>query len=435
MKEKSTLTLKAIFILSCLGLVFMAAGIFAWGFYQPESPGTRVSQPRPVKFLTIEKRAALEKRTFPGLVHAAGETNLAFRVGGPLHAFGVVTGQKVKKGEVIARIDPRDFNVTITRLNAALEEASANLKAMENGARKEDIAALEAQVASANANLMRSQSQLNRFDQLIGQQFITTAQHDQAVADFKTCKAAYETAIQNLEKAKNGARKEDVLAAKARIKQLSASLEAGTHALTDTFLTAPFDGIINNRFVEKYETIKAGQPIVSLLDMEAIDVKVVIPEEMMLKRAVFTKISCILDAYPGMVFPASIKELGLKTSKANQSFPLTVSLNIPGKIEIQPGMTASLEIEYPQEDSATPGILLPAGSVFADSGGQAWVWKIDPVTHTVSGICITTDRIKEDKVMVMTGLHSGDLIVTAGARFLIQGQAVRLLEDSKGYKK
>jgi RND family efflux transporter MFP subunit len=252
------------------------------------------------------------------------------------------------------------------------------------------------------------------------------------VADFTNSKAAYDTAVQTLEKAKKGARAEDIHAAKAKIKQLKASLAAGKYALKDTVLKAPFNGIVNSRFVEKYETIGTDQPIVSLLDFASVDVKTAIPEQMMLKRSVFTKISCTLEAYPGRVFPASIKELGLKTDTANQSFPLTVSLDMPSGIDIQSGMAASLTIEYPREDLQNLEFLLPSTAVFSDSNGHACVWKVDPQTFKVSKVLIKASRVKEDAVFVTAELHPGDRIVTAGARFLIPDQKVHLLNHSQG---
>lgn len=415
-----------------LGIIFMGVGFFTWDRQCSESRETAAVLPRPVKSIVVQDRPGLETRSFPGLVHAAGETNLAFRVGGILEEFNVVTGQKVKKGQVIARMDTRDFHLNILRLEAALEEARVTLEAMEKGARKEDIAALTAQVNARKANFERSRKQLERSDKLFSNQFVTTAQHDQAVADFTTQKSSYEADVQVLEKAKRGARKEDILAMKARIKQLTAGLAAGQNSLEDTQLKAPFDGIVNQRFVEKYETIATGQPIVSLLDFKTVDVKTAIPEEILLKRAVFKGISCSLDAYPGKVFVAVIKELGLKTSTANQSFPLTVSLIIPETLDVQPGMSASLEIQYSPKALGDPGFLLPSSAVFSDSDGAASAWKIDPVTRMVSKIQLKTDRVKADQILVLEGLHAGDRIVTAGARFLIQGQPVCLLKGSEG---
>lgn len=104
-----------------------------------------------------------EIRSFPGLVKAASDTKLAFRVGGPLIQFDVRIGQRVVKGDVIARIDPRDFEINVMRLTATLDEARANLKAMRVGARAEDIALLEADLRAAQARLTEAKNSHKRY--------------------------------------------------------------------------------------------------------------------------------------------------------------------------------------------------------------------------------------------------------------------------------
>ncbi len=422
-------------MIGLVGLCLGAAGLTA-GFLKSQDPGVLSGEPaitaaRPVKSMVIQTRPDLEKRTFPGLVEVANETRLAFRVNGTLHELNPAIGQSVKKGDLIARLDPRDFELNIQRIDASLDEAQATLRAMESGARKEDIAALTAQTDAARANLERSKKQLGRLNMLIKQQVITKSMHDQGVADYKTSKASYDAAVQNLEKARNGARQEDIDAARARIRQLEANLSAARYALEDTRLTAPFDGIINQKFIENYETVAAGHPVISIMDVSTVDVKTAIPEEVMLKRNEFNTLSCQLDAYPEIVFEARIKELGLKTNTANQSFPLTVTLTMPAPLDIQPGMTASLTIAY-AEHRNDQAIYLPAAAVFADNDGTPCAWKIDPETHRVSKVAIQTRGVKDAGLIVTAGLNAGERVVTAGARFLTGGQKVRIMEGAQG---
>lgn len=419
-----------------IGIALGAAGLAA-GFLDTrplsgpaaDRPG---APPRPVKSVVVQSSRNMEKRTFPGLVQSANETRLAFRVSGILNEMNGSAGRKVKKGDLIARLDPRDFEINIRQIQAALDEAAAALAAMETGARKEDIAALTARVNAARADFERSEKQMARLDMLIKAQVITRTMHDQGVADVKTSRAAWEAAVQTLEKARNGARKEEIQAAVARVRQLEARLTAARYALSDTRLTAPFDGVVNRKFVENFETVAAGHPVISLLDVSRVDVKTAIPEEVLLNRTRFVHISCTMDAYPGRVFDARIAELGLKTDTANQSFPLTVSLDVPEGIDIQPGMTASVTIEYPRTGRAGTPVRLPSTAIFADSGGTAWAWKIDPDTGCVARTPVCVERISGAELAVTAGLNPGDRIVTAGARFLQDGRKVRIMDDHKG---
>lgn len=137
-----------------IGVVFIVGGGLFWGFGATAREVEETEQVvRPVKTISLSETTFMETRSFPGLVNAARETNLAFRVSGPLVAFDVRIGRHVDAGDVLARIDPRDFEINRTRLEAAMGEDRASLKAMRTGARGEDIARLEAQISAARARL------------------------------------------------------------------------------------------------------------------------------------------------------------------------------------------------------------------------------------------------------------------------------------------
>lgn len=102
----SMILVSALVVLGCTG--------------SPEKSSDNMDAARPVKSMVVRSESPLEVRTFPGVVKAARETELAFRVSGPLIAYDIRVGQKVAKGDVIARIDPRDFKVAVSKVSAAL---------------------------------------------------------------------------------------------------------------------------------------------------------------------------------------------------------------------------------------------------------------------------------------------------------------------------
>lgn len=382
---------------------------------------------RPVKSMIIQSNETIGKRSFPALIKVAKEVDLAFRVGGPIKEFNAVTGQKFRKGEIIARIDSRDFKIQILRLNAALDGARASLKAMKKGARQEDIASLTADLQAAAARLEKSKKELARSKKLIAQSFTTQSSHDMVVEQYKLANSAFKASTQNLKKAKKGARTEDIEVAKAEIKQLNADLSAARNALEDTMLKAPFDGVINKKYMESYENISPGEPIVSLLDFSTVEINTSIPEEIMLKRSFFKKMYAVIDAYPQKKISSELTEIGLKTAKSNQSFPLTAVLNIPQGLDIKPGMTATLYIEYGLDKDEAEGYALPVAALFSDLDGNSSAWKVND-DMTISPLKLTTGQIRDEKIIVHSGLSIGDRIVTAGTRFLMDGQIVRLME-------
>ena len=418
-----------IWIFICIAVAGLTFSYFAHTHERLKTGTDSVVQVRPVKYMVVKEYSRQNARTFPGLVREAGETRLAFRVGGTLQKLDVVKGQRVKKGDTLAVIDPRDYNINLARLKASLEEANASFAAMAAGAREEDIASLSAQVTAAKANLEQSRKNWERLERLVKENFVSRSQYDAATADLSAVQARHDAAVQELKKARTGARAEDIAAAKARIKQLKASIKAAEYALGDTVLRAPFDGIINQKPVENFEAVAPGQHIVSLLDFSTVDVHTDIPEEMVLKRKSFNKIAVVLDAYPRRIFQSTIKELGLKTDQANQSFPLAVSLSMPADLDIQPGMTASIMITYSDnKPDSSRNIMIPATAVFSNEKGDVCTWKIDTETLTLSEVKVTVKGIHGDFITVTNGLTDGDHIVTAGARFLTRHQKIKLIQ-------
>jgi RND family efflux transporter MFP subunit len=417
-------------LLSIAGLLLVSFLTCAWVFRSiPSKEIVEIKVVKPVKSIVIKKYKAIGKRSFPALIKVAKEADLAFRVGGPIKEFNGLVGQKFKKGEIIARIDPRDFEVRILRLNAALEGAKASISAMIKGARQEDVEALFAKLESSKARLHTSKKQLQRSKKLLSQSFTTQAAHDQVVEHYKLARYAYNASTQNLKKAKSGARVEDVQVAVAKIKQLNADIEAAKNALEDTKLKAPFDGILNKKYMESFETISPGRPIVSLLDFSTVEINTSIPEEMMLKRRSFSNIYAIIDAYPHIKIDSKVSEIGMKTTGNNQSFPLTAVLNVHEGLDIKPGMTATLFVEYGLGDKIKKGYRIPVSALFADIDGNSCAWKVNS-NMKVTSVKLTTGPIRGGNIAILDGLSADDRIVTAGARFLMEGQSVRLMEET-----
>jgi len=357
------------------------------------------------------------------------ETKLAFRVDGPLVELSGSIGRYVEQGEVIARIDDRDFKVNLNRLVSVKKEAQAHFTAMKAGARGEDLARLEADLAAARARMQNARMDFKRYKALFEEQVIAQAQYDGVKMAFDTASANVESITQQLNKARNGARKEDIRATQARIQRMGLDVEAAENALEDTALRAPFDGYISCRHVENHENVRAGDPVISLLDMSTVEVHTVVPEEFIIRRSAVSGIYCILEAYPDKRFRASIKEIGKKTGDTGQSYPLTVVLSVPPGCVVEPGMAATVHVAIEQSGNLEQRLLVPVGAVFADDEGNSCVWLIPPDTMAVTRVRVTTGDLSGNTITIQSGLTQGDRIVAAGARFLRDGQTITILKS------
>ena len=128
---------------------FLLLGTSSCGRKKEEPPAREVV--RPVKMLIVAAAGTGREFRFPGRVRVSRRVELSFKVSGPLIDLPAEEGRETARGDLLARIDPRDFEIRIAGIESRIGEAKARLQAMETGARPEDLAILEAEVDAAEA--------------------------------------------------------------------------------------------------------------------------------------------------------------------------------------------------------------------------------------------------------------------------------------------
>ena len=276
---------------------------------------------RPVKTMVIGGNSNQTcKTTYPGTLKPSMTAKMAFRVSGPLIEVNIKPGDAVRKGEVLMRIDPRDYENQIAATAAALEAAEAELSAMEIGAREEDIRALEAGLEAAKAQHKYAKQQHERFSKLIKTNVVTEAQFDAVISELDVAASTVRSAEAQLAKAKAGARKEDVLAKKAAIDGLRTQLKIAKDKLEDTYLRAPFDGIITRQRVENFEQVSPQQVVLGMQNISMLEIQVNLPEKEILYRNTnipFTA-GVHFEAVPQRTFQAAYKEINSDADAAHE---------------------------------------------------------------------------------------------------------------------
>ncbi|MDO5581405.1 MAG: efflux RND transporter periplasmic adaptor subunit [Planctomycetia bacterium] len=382
-----------------------------------------------VRTLRIEKGVKTETRSFPLFAKEGKTAKLSFRVAGQLLNFTPKIGQIFQKDEIIGSLDQRDYKLAISRIEHGLEEARAGLAAMKKGARKEDLAALESQLTGTRSQLEQAERQYQRMVNLRRDGTVSEVQYDLAKGTRDSLKAAKEALESQLEKAKAGARPEEIQMMEAKIAGLNVDLNLAKNALADTVLKAPFKGSVSEKFFDNHEMIAPGIPVLTLIDSESIEAALSVPQEIVLKKDQIQKIECKFDSIPGEKFPAAIKEIGNSVQQGNLAYPLTITIMIPKEKEgkLLAGMTGTAKIFLSVPRSAYQ---IPASAILPNNTEKeskvSSVWLVDPKTKTVKAREIKLGTFSEDGVVVESGLNDGDLIVVAGARFLSNGQKIRL---------
>ncbi|WP_235909011.1 efflux RND transporter periplasmic adaptor subunit [Roseiconus nitratireducens] len=408
--------------------IFLAAATaIVFGCAEPQAEPAPI---RPVRTVKVGDLSAISGRQFPGRASAKNEVELSFQVAGPLVSLPVDVGSVVKKGDVIAAIDPRDFETALASNQANLDRAKANLLALESGARPEEISQLKLDVTQAEASYEQAVAEHERSERLIKVGGVSQSDFDLSLARKKRTAAEVEDAKEALNIGMKGARQEDLDAKRAEIRALEASVEAAKNQLDDATLKAPFDGEISARYVDNFQRVQAKQPIARLVDISEIEVTVQVPESLIGLVPQVKSVVCRFDAFADRDFVGKVIRIGREASPTTRTYPVTVEISQPEDARILPGMAATIRNRVEDDgESETGELIVPPSAVFTapEDDSQTFVWVFDDGTGKVSRRPVETGELTPVGLKIDQGLEVGERVVTSGVNSLREGQVVKLL--------
>ncbi len=350
---------------------------------------------RPVLAVKTGDVEGLQRDRFPGRAKAKEETNLSFRVHGPLVARPVDVGDVVKAGDLIAQIDPTDYEVALENMEGRLDKAKADLE-------------------FAKGEYARALRIVKRDPGAVSETYVEQRQMERD-------------------------------ATSGEVRTLTASVEQAKLALGYTTLKAPFEGTIVATYVENFEFVKAQQPIVRLLDKSQIEMVIDVPEGLIVLAPYVEKLEVVFDPFPDVTIEAKIFEIGREATEATRTYPVTLRMDQPEGMNILPGM-AGMATGYARlPDDPSEGIKVPSHAVRSDQSGKEYVWVLKPESEPEEGSArrvkavakkreVKVDKITEVGTLISSGLESGEWIATAGINTLRDGQEV-LLQPTYGEKR
>jgi len=332
---------------------------------------------RPVKLITAGGILAGKTLRMSGETRASKRADLAFRVPGLLIELPVKEGQRVQKGQLVARLDPMDYQ-------SNLREALGRL-------------------AQAKAKLAYDKAEYRRFVKI-------RQKEPGAVSESKI----------NLKKAALGV-------SRAAVQSAEAEVAVARNQLAYTYLKAPFSGIIGKRYVDNHEFVTAKQKIVYLQDLSTIEVLLDLPELMAAPvRKTEPRLFARFASDPERKFPLEIKEFATQADPTTQTYRLVLVMPAPEGIRILTGMTATVIIEFPPGQELNTKIVIPTAALFSDTDGRTCVWVVDPETREVHKRIVKTGPLTgSDHIEILQGLKADDTLAVSGVTHLREGMKVR----------
>lgn len=387
--------------------------------------------------LVVDAGTVTRRAQFQSTVSASGEivatryADIGASAMGKIVSLPVVEGDRVKAGQVLARIDA-------VRAQTDASGATAQLRALEAEERgaAEQIRMLEAELAAAEAREREATQQLARKSDLSQRRLLPAAELETARADAAAATAQAAGARAGVSRARH-----TMAAAARRVAQANAQLLSASDTLSKTSIVSPIDGIVSRLRVREGEMVVMGiqnQPgttLMTISDLSAIDAEVKVAEADVLRLARDQRAMVTLEAVPGKRFPGRVVEIGASalpvagTGAAAREFKVVVRLDAP-EPGLRPGLTCDAEIVTSERSNVLTvplqSVVLrgPAGEgersgVFGVAGGRA---RFTPVTPgVIGGLDIEVTGISERAAIVigpyqaLRALEDGVLIRVAPA--------------------
>ncbi|HYO14332.1 MAG TPA: efflux RND transporter periplasmic adaptor subunit [Thermoanaerobaculia bacterium] len=330
---------------------------------------------------------------FVGTLQARAFADLYAKIPGQIVEMRAETGDRVRQGQVLARIDAGDLRQRVEQMEAALRMAQATL-------------------TERRSTLEVNQANADRSSALFAQQLISQQQQDTVQAELLKARA-------------------QVQVAQAQVEQARANLGAARAELEKTLIIAPFDGVIGKRHLDRGAFATTNQPVFSLVDLSTIKTTIPLTQKDAARIQVGQQARVTSDAFPGVEFRGQVARIASIFDPNTNTTEAEVEIaNSDGRLK--PGMFATVSISYLTEPTA---LLVPKTALVEDERetylfvaekgpapdgkGEAWTAKRVPVLRIGAG-----SEERRNEVAIEGDVQAGQPVITLGQQELRDGATV-----------
>jgi HlyD family secretion protein len=350
-------------------LLLAGIGIGFWQYQKASAPlAVEVLHLRPPGSTPQNSDAVLLTST--GYIMAAHRIELASKVIGRVAWVGVEMGDKVKKDQILVRLEDDEYKARVAQEQGQLDAAKARLAELKAGNRVQEIAQAAAAADLARVDLERAQRNFQRLKNLTDATALSLTERDDAESAVQAAAARLDSARQQLELLKAGTREEQIAAQQAVVAQLAGTLTMATLYLSNTVIHAPVNGTILERNVEVGEFVTNGFVgergakgyVVSLADLTDLLVELDIVQSDFAKVALKQPCWITTDAYPDRKYDGVVELISPVANRQKATVEVRVKIAAPDDL-LKPDMNATVSFLNPAKLAATrASVLSPQSS-------------------------------------------------------------------------
>jgi len=391
-----------------LGLILLLSGCQGQGSVGAEEQKSKPASPPPreVKATPAAERTVARTVSATGTLAADDQVVLGTKVAGRLAEITVDLGTRVKKGQVIGRLDQSDFKFRVEQSEASLQQARVRLGLSPTGSDERVDPEQTAIVRQARAMLDDARLTRDRSIRLAQQELIARAQLDTAEAALQVSEGRYQDAH------------EEVRNRQAVIAQRRSELDLARQQLTDTVILSPLDGVVSLKQASVGEYLAAGTPIATMVRVHPLRLRVPVPEREGVGVRAGHAVTLTVEGDP-TVYRGRVVRLSPIVQEQNRT--LMVEAEVPNERGfLRPGSFARVEI---MTEVSQPVVSVPASAIIVFAGVEKVLIVRQGKTAEVR---VTTGRRLGEDVEIVDGLKRGDPVVTVPGN-LVGGQPVTVV--------
>lgn len=383
---------------------------------EPEAPAPIVS----VEATTAKQQSISEHITADAVLYPLAQAAIAPKVTAPVRKFLVQRGAHVKAGQLLAVLENRDLAAATMDNRGGYDQALAAYQTTTKAQVPEDSQKAQLDVDQAKANLDVSQKMFDNRQALFTQGAIPGRDLDTAKASLVQAKAAYDIAQHHLESVKSVSRAAALRSAKGQLDSAKAKYLGAEAQFSYSEIRSPIKGVVTDRPLYPGETAAAGSPLLTVMDASALLAKLHLPQvqaqRLKVGAAAMVKIAGIDDPIAGKV---SLISPALDPGSTTLEIWVRVQ-NTKGLLK--PGTPANVSITG---NTLLDALAIPSASLTTDVTGKKIVMVIDgDVAHRRT---VETGIEDNGMVQILSGLKSGEQVVTTGAYALDDGTKVKIV--------
>jgi RND family efflux transporter MFP subunit len=363
------------------------------------SPGTQptsdrsATAPRPVTTALVSRQPLVRAITVTGTLAAEDQVALGFKVAGRVADVNVDLGSPVKRGQVLARLIPTDYELRVRQAEASLTQARVRLGLTAGGEETAVDPEKTALVRQRQAVAREARLNRDRMQTFVERGLSPRASLDAAVAALEVAEGQYQDALEEIRN------REGVLA------QRQSEVEIARQQLQDTVLRSPLDGAVRQRQVTTGEYMAPGAPVLTVVRTHPLRLQLSVPERetpgLKPGLAVMVQVEGDSTRYEGR-----LERIGAAIDETNRTLPVEAVVPNDGDA-LRPGQFATADIIISEADQA---LVVPTDAVVTFAGIQKVLLVKDGRAREQR---IRTGRREAERVEIVEGVSAGDVVIRA----------------------